>query len=262
MKSFQIALWGVIFIVHSACGFAESVKPKYGPKGRPEAVPLALSREYFRSPEHQAPDFWALIGYYVPQINGASCSAASIAMVMNAARSTWALSAEDRLITQSELLEKLEGQKDLHWKQRLSAGGFQGEHGLTLDLLGKATEAAFQAYGFKQVAVKVVHVLDSSPGTKKAIHEILKQNEKSTQDFVIANFNQQTFTDDSAVGHISPVAAYDETAQKVLILDPDRDYYEPYWVSLETFVRGMATRDASAQLNRGLVVIRINASAS
>lgn len=254
-----------VFLLWLGCwlqGISEGVavaKPKYGPEGSPRAVHLAASHQYFQLGDHSAPDFWSLIGYYLPQFNGSACSVASVAMVLNAARSSWIKTADDKFITQTEILNRV---KAVDWKKRLSVRGFHGEHGLSLDLLGRAAEAAFQTYGFRGVSVKVVHIPDSSPHTKSEVLQALRENEKSAQDFMIANFNQQAYTDDAAVGHIAPVAAFDESGERVLILDPDREYYEPYWVSVDTFISGMATLDKGAKSNRGFISIRLNASAS
>lgn len=230
---------------------AEDVKPKYGPKGAPRATTLVYSSEYFRS--HPAPGFWALIGYYVPQTNGANCSAAAAAMILNAARAKLPKTADDKLILQSELVEKVNVE---HWKERVSNDGYQGEHGTSLDLFGRLIEASFKAYGFDKVSVRIVHA-ENTPGAKKDLVAALKQNEKSSNSFIVANFNQQAFTDDADVGHFAPVGAFDAAHSRVLVLDPDREYYEPYWVSVDTFLAGMATKDKGANKNRGYVVVNL-----
>lgn len=259
MKNLFVALLLVGFgVLGISQGFADT-QLKYGPMGSPRAIPLASSHQYFQSGDHPSPDFWALIGYYTPQFNGSACSAASVTMVLNAARSSWVKTSDDKLISQIDLLNRVNA---VHWKERLSLRGYHGEHGLSLDLLGRAAEAAFKVYGFRNVSVKVVHILDTSSRTKTEVVQALRENEKSIHDFMIANFNQQAYTDDAAVGHIAPVGAFDEAGERVLILDPDRDYYEPYWVSVDTFISGMATLDKGAKSNRGFILIRLNASAS
>jgi hypothetical protein len=62
---------------------AEQQAPKYGPAGAPRAVPLSKDHSFFAAAP--APDFWALMPFYVGQINGAACSVASVAMIVNAA---------------------------------------------------------------------------------------------------------------------------------------------------------------------------------
>jgi hypothetical protein len=247
---FSMTLIGAIF---SGVGQAGATKPKYGPATAPRAVPLSASNEYFRSKDHAAPDFWNLIGFYVPQVTGSSCSAASVSMVLNAARAGLPKSADDKVILQPDLIEAV---KTEHWKKLLSLPGYQGERGVTLDRLGRVVEAAFKEFGFAKVSTRVVHA-ENTPEAKKALVEALAENEKSSRDFIIANFNQQAYTDDADAGHISPVGAYDSETGRVLILDSDREYYEPYWVSVDTFLRGMATQDSTAKKARGYVVVHL-----
>jgi hypothetical protein len=91
------------------------------------------------------------------------------------------------------------------------------------------------------------------------VHELLVQNEKSAKNFLIANFLPSEYTGDpeGTVGHLSPVAAYDAKQKRVLIFDSDRQYYEPYWVSEEVFLKGLNTKDKGADAFRGLLWIEL-----
>ena len=42
--------------------------------------------------------------------------------------------------------------------------------------------------------------------------------------------------------HISPIGAYDKTHMRVLIMDVDREWYEPYWVSDERLLLAMSKK--------------------
>jgi hypothetical protein len=212
-------------------------KPKYGP----EAVTLSRSHEFFR--KAPAPDFWALAPYYVGQRDDRSCSVASVTMVMNALRSKLPLTADDELITQDSLLKKV-GSGDW-WKDR-------GAGGVTLDQLGKAIEQSLAGYELAGLEVEVVHA-DKTPEFRARLHEALVANEKSDADFIILNFIQGAYTGDADVGHIAPLGAYD--GKRALVMDPDRKWYEPYWVSEETLLNGMATHDPQSGGNRGFAWI-------
>ena len=254
MKKFNLLVLLCVFSATSISAIAADVKPKYGPTKTPVATTLAASHEYLQSSQRAAPDFWAMIGYYAPQITDSACSVASVAAVLNGARAFVAKTADDKLITQAALLEKNE-----EWKARISKEGW-GEkkaHGTSLDFLRDLTESAFKANGFLNVEVKAVHVRDQSPKTLKAVHDALVENEKSAQDFIIANFNQKNYTDDADAGHISPVGAYDAKKKRVLILDTDRDWYEPYWISERAFIEGMNTKDNEKNDYRGFLVIKL-----
>jgi hypothetical protein len=217
-------------------------KSKYGP----EATLLRDAHQYVKT--QPAPDFWALIPYYAAQQTGSACSIASVSMAINAARVGMPLTSDDELATQNNVLKKT-GDDD--WTEAVGPKG----SGRTLDQLGVLTEKAFKAYGFKNAKAEVIHVDDISAATQAKVHKALAENEKSANDFIIANFTQGAYTGDADSGHIAPVAAYDSKTKRVLILDPDRDWYEPYWVSEQTFVKGLATQDKNAGKSRGIVWI-------
>lgn len=216
--------------------FAEESKPKYVST----TVRLSQSRDFVK--KNAAPDFWAFMPYYVPQQDGAACGVASMTMLANAARSHDALTASDTLITQKALVEKIKVD-------------YVGK-GLSLDQLADNIHKAMKEYskGFHQA---VYHV-DGTPAQTKKIREILIKNEKSDRNFIIANFLQAAYTGDpEGPGHISPVGAFDEKNNKVLIFDVDREYYEPYWVSFDTFIKGMNTADSTSKINRGFVFVEL-----
>lgn len=131
-------------------------------------------------------------------------------------------------------------------------------HGASLDVFRRVAEEAFRANGFPKATVEAIRANDLSEATLTKIHDLLVTNEKSANDFILANFNQKFFTNDSDAGHFAPVGAYDAVSKKVLILDPDRDWYEPYWVSEKRFVEGLNTKDSENEKYRGLLLIKLN----
>ncbi len=231
---------------------ADAPKPKYGP----EATPISRSHDYLQ--KAAAPDYWALSPYYLPQKTGGSCSVASVAAVMNGLRSGKALTADDELVTEDSLLKKV-GDKD--WSARVGMGGILsavttgGVGGLTLDLLGKNVEKALKAYGIGDAKVEVVHVDHADAATLAKWKETLVTNEKSAQDFIIVNMEQGKLTGDTGGGHISPIGAYDAKTGRALVMDVDRQWYEPYWVSAKVLLDAMATQDSESKRNRGYVWI-------
>ena len=234
-----------LFVASSIYANAE---PKYGPAEAPHAIPLSTSNEFFRN--NPQPQFWALISFYVPQSNHASCSAASAVMVLNAARAPLAKSSDEKVISESELLNKIQ---DPQWKSRVSKWGEKGTYGLDLDLFGNLFKKALSAYSFLRAKVTPYHISDTSKETKVSVRKSLAA--LSMNHFIVANFDQKAFTNDAQVGHFAPVAAYDAKKDQVLILDPDREYYEPYWVSVDHFVAGMATQDHRTKKARGYVEV-------
>ena len=240
-NSFLLASFLIVFTVQ-ADELVKTSAPK--PKFATSTVRLFQSQDYVR--KHPAPDFWALMPYYLPQQDGAACGIASMSMIINAARAHQNLTASDALITQKAFVEKMK---------------IDYSHGIALDDLGTDVKKALITYGLdphSKSTVEVIHV-DGSKAQAKKIRALLIENEKSDHNFILANFLQSEFTGDpeGAVGHISPVAAFDAAKNKVLIMDVDREYYEPYWVSFDTFIKGMNTSDDSQKKTRGLVFIGI-----
>ena len=230
-----------VIVVASPSAQPQKDKPKYGP----EAVPLSVSHEYFQ--KHDAAQFWAMIPYYVPQQTGSSCSAASATMLINAARAGKSLSADEPLATETRVIQK---SKSSGWKFSLGILG----RGVNLDDFGPYLEASFKAYGIQPVSLETIHLAKDSSEARSRIHQILVEFEKNPKQMILANFVQGVFTGDAPVGHYAPVGAYDSEKRRVLIMDPDREWYEPYWVSEDVFLNGMATVDQSARgAYRGLI---------
>ena len=238
-----------LILTLSALFIASSDALAAGPKFGPTAMRLHADHSYLA--KNKALDFWALSPYYLPQQDGRSCSVASVAMVLNAARANESLTAADELVTQKNVLKKLNLD---FWTKGVGDAG----HGVTLDQLGQILTEGAKAYGYPHSTVTVVHA-DASSDFAKKLHEILVKNEASDQNFIVANFLQSEFTGDpeGAVGHIAPVAAYDAQKKSVLVMDPDREYYEPYWVSEATFIKGLNTLDKESSKTRGIVWLEL-----
>lgn len=227
--------------------------PKYGPEGKPQAVPLALDYGYFQERTHRAPDYWSMAGFYVPQFNGAACSVASVTMALNAARARLPKTSETRVVLQQELLKQVGGE----WKKRVAPMlGLSSVRGVTLDLLAKFAEEAFRKNGFPEASARVVRLDPQDPQSIVRFRSDLVLNEKSGDDFILLNFDQKFLTDDTSVGHVAPVGAYDETSHRVLVMEPDREWYEPYWVLDQRLLEAMATTDSESKKSRGYVVVQ------
>jgi len=56
-------------------------------------------------------------------------------------------------------------------------------------------------------------------------------------------------------GHISPIAAYNEESDRLLILDVSRYKYPPVWVKTEELWQAMATVDSVSGKTRGFVLV-------
>lgn len=229
--------------VQASSGSAEETKPKFGP----DAVPIQQARDYLRS--HEAPDFWALMPYYTPQATGSSCSAASVAMLVNALRGVPNL-AKDSLITEASLLETVGNQE---WTASTALGG----DGVSWAELETYLRQSLQAFGLDKAEVEIFRPQDATPATLERLRRLLVANEQSADDIVLAVFNQGTLTGDADVGHVSPIGAYDAERGRVLILDVDRRWYVPYWSSDERLLEAMLHTSADDPETGGLIHIRL-----
>lgn len=234
---FVFLFCSLAFNVYSEDEEIKTSKVKYGPLIAPRAVPLAFENDFFR--KEKAPDFWALISYYVPQANPYSCSAASVCMMLNASIARTNKPADLANVSQKDVLEKVVVE---NWREKVGLKGFNGKHGVTVEELGKIIETSLKAYNINCKFVETVALtpnIGNMDEHKKKLISVLSENEKCPTDFVIIHYNQGVCTDDFYGAHISPVGAFDSKNMKVLILDVDRNWYEPYWVSFDTLFEAL-----------------------
>jgi hypothetical protein len=223
-----------------------SLPAKYGP----QAIRLYHARQHVQT--QPAPDFWALIPYYAAQPDEQSCSAASVAMLVNAFRADRQLGADQELATPAGVVDKVDASL---WKNHLAPD----RHGVTLDQLGQILPPVLAAYQIAAAHVQVLRWNEQSPTTAAEFRQILQDNERSQRDLLLVNFLQSVVTGDpdGAVGHLAPVAAHDAQRSQVLLLDPDRRWYEPYWVPEAKLLEALMTKDPRSGKNRGLIRITI-----
>jgi len=194
--------------------------------------------------------YWKVSPYYLSQRNESSCSLASATMLVNAARSNQTLVADQPLATQDSLLNLV---KDKTWEEGVKVDG----NGVTLDQMKSFVPKALEAYGLHNFTVEVIHTQDSSGEHALKLHKALLDMENSGQSFIIANFNQKFISGTMSVGHFAPLGAYDSKTKRVLIMDPDRILFEPYWVPEKRFLESMATMDEDAHKSRGYLLIKM-----
>ncbi|MDP3543599.1 MAG: phytochelatin synthase family protein [Elusimicrobiota bacterium] len=229
---------------------AGEFSPKYAPEEKPLAVALKRAPAHIRSAP--APDFWALMPYYEGMRGPHSASAASAAMVLNALRQGFRYSSADELITEEALLRAT---AERGWADRLAG---EKPAGVDLAAFGALFESSLSTYGVS-ASVRTIPVAGSDAAAVASVRRILADNERFDGDFLIALYKQSVFTGDpeGAVGVYAPVGAFDAARDAVLIFETDRKWYEPYWVSLDTFVQALASlRDAEGRPAGGLTEIR------
>lgn len=182
-------------------------------------------------------DYWTLNSYYLTQ-KSQSCGIGSAVMVLNAL-DIFRPNVEEyfnrTLFTPSTFLQAV---KDVITQEEIKAGF------MSLNVLAESLKVF-------SLDAAVVHA-DSI--TAQDLRTILKDNLNDSQTFIIANYHRPS------IGHIgkgnfSPIGAYDETSDSILLLDPLRDQQGPFWVQTEDFLKSMNEADASGK-TRGLILVK------
>jgi hypothetical protein len=134
-----------------------------------------------------------------------------------------------------------------------------GGNGVILDHLAELVGRSLSASGMGVAQIATEHVSGPSSAARARLRNELRAASNSEGHFVIANFLQGELTGNGIdrSGHYAPVGGFDEAAGRVLILDPDRRGFGPYWVSEDRLLAGLATLDASCSQSRGYLSITI-----
>jgi len=117
--------------------------------------------------------------------------------------------------------------------------------GMTLDDLG----GILRGHGRR---VTVVHAGDASVDAFRAV---VRANLATPGDYLVVNYARAALGQGDT-GHVSPLAAYDETSDRVLVLEPARYRWPATWVPLAAMFRAMNTVDPDRGRTRGWVVVR------
>jgi hypothetical protein len=167
---------------------------------------------------------------------------------LNALRDPTTLDSETPNILQPEIVKRM---KDRAWVRAMKA-----KKCYPLDQYAEIVRKALPLFMKKKYDVRVVHVDSVEPAAIERYLADFAKNETSADNFIIANFDQAIFTGESeSAGHVSPIAAYDKSGKRFLVLDVDREWYEPYWVPQDAFFRSLATLDPSVKKSRGYLVV-------
>ena len=83
------------------------------------------------------------------------------------------------------------------------------------------------------------------------------RNMLNDKDVLVINYHRPVLNQKGG-GHFSPIAAYDQQTERVLILDVAQHKYPPVWAQLDQVWKALDTTDRSAHAQRGLVEITPN----
>ena len=175
-------------------------------------------------------DFDSLMTHFVPQTRRAFCGVASALTRLNAARTT------PTPMDQSRLFD--------------SPGVRM--HPLKVSVIGMSLDdfaALLRAHGAR------VSVTYASASSVDEFRDAVRANLANEGDYLLVNY-QRSELGQAPMGHISPIAAYDETSDRVLVLDVAAHKYPPTWVETEAMWKAMrAPLNPDTTITRGYLVM-------
>jgi hypothetical protein len=191
--------------------------------------------------------YFAISTAFETQKTQAYCGVASMVMVLNAIHAPAPTSPEYQpytMFTQDNVLNET---TDVVLPREVLA-----HHGMTLDQLG-------QLLSLHPIRVEVHH---AAPGGLDEFRQAARDYLAQSHHFVLVNYLRKSLGQERG-GHISPLAAYDEKADRFLVLDVARYKYPPVWVSAADLFDAMNTTDAGNEnKTRGYVLISDEPSAN
>jgi hypothetical protein len=228
--------------------YASTISQNQNKQPRYVSGVISIIQEHSYIRNHDSLNYWRLSSFYLPQPTDASCSSASAAMVLNALRIPQIKYANQKLITTNNIAHSV----NKEWGNEVKQGG----NGVTLEQLGAFLKQAINVYQIPPINLEVIH---ATKGNEFAIkfHQALMDSENLGRTFLIINFNQKFISGTESVGHFAPVGAYDANTKRVLLMDPDRELFEPYWVPESNLLYNMLTKDFESKKNRGFIIIKL-----
>ncbi len=183
--------------------------------------------------------YWPLATYFETQRNQAYCSVATSVIALNALglpRPATTLYPDFPFFTQQDFFAGVD--------KKLADPEVVAREGMTMDQLS----AVLTHY-----AVTTEKVFGDTLDAPQ-LRELLKKHLREQDRFVLLNFNRR-FTGEIGAGHWSPLAAYHEPSDSVLLMDVARYKYPPVWVPLTDLLTGAQDPDSLSGKARGLLII-------
>ena len=91
--------------------------------------------------------------------------------------------------------------------------------------------------------------------TLEAFQAALKSNMSDPSNWLIVNYGRSVLGEQGG-GHISPISAYSEEKDMVLLLDTAGYKYPFHWVPTDSLFKAMETSDSETDKSRGWVIVR------
>jgi hypothetical protein len=210
-------------------------------------------------------DFFRLAHHFKPQVNPAACGQGAATLVLSAIYELnkkpfpvieeWPITIGDkkyplqyRLLNDSnffnEQTDKVLDRRTIYMKLTKKDGSFGG--GIDIDEL----QAMLKIHGVKS---KLVNVTEFNEEKLAKFRSLVKEVVNSDKEFLVLNYDHSY--KGLMGGHYSPIAAYDEKSDSVLMLDVAAHRNPWIWVNLNDIYHAMNTKNYAQTAYRGYLVI-------
>lgn len=212
--------------------------------------------------------FYSLSTHYSPQENILSCGIASAAIILNtvytnigktppiSVTGSWFIP-EDNAIdgnftwTENNFFnDKINGylDKEVIYGRKKVDGKYQ---------VGVTLEQLTNALNMQGLIAEKVNVESSTNEDIEVFREMLKKELANPTKYIIANYNLNVMSTLNG-GHFSPLIAYDENSDSVLIMDTWNAFAPWTWVKVYDLYKSMNTKDGDTY--RGYILINTNSA--
>ncbi len=178
---------------------------------------------------HYQQDYESIKQYFVGQERRAYCGVASSVIALNAL-------AKRPRYTQQTLFDDATDKIVPAWRVALN--------GLTLDELEGILAA-------KNARANTFYAEDEG---RDQFRQKMKTILTEDNDYLLVNYSRQTLGQEW-VGHISPIAAYNEAEDKVLVFDVTDYQYPPTWIDVDVLWVAMLAKDIQSNKSRGYLIV-------
>ena len=239
-----------------------------GDRGRPAAVaahqPAVAEGPAPARPLHDCTSYPAIAASFTTQVTQAFCGVASSVTVLNASAVTKPLTDPYKpypYFTQCNIFNaKARSRLDLDTVSNEGLTLAQATFLLNAQAGVHATcyhagKADGSGAGVGANSVPGCEVAGSAAEFRRAARRTLAR----PQHYLLVNFSRATLSDDNeGGGHFSPLAAYNGSADDLLLMDVARYKYPPFWVDTDLLWQAMATTDTSSGRHRGFIVVEVD----
>ena len=201
-----------------------------------------------------AESYWALTEQFVNQSDPAYCGVTTLLMVLNAMnidpnvrwKGGWRFYGDEDVLLQRCCLNADRIRRvGITMEQFMILGTC---HGMEITMKRPTTTASSTSNATSQPR----YTLEDF---RNDIRQTLDSRLNRNNSILVTSFSRAALQQ-TGDGHYSPIAAYHEASDQVLVLDVARFKYAPYWAFVEDLYQAMEPLDKATQLPRGWYIMR------